>query len=83
MYNYPDSISYIDAFWKASQDDRWSKKEKEVLTIIGGTPEEEFFHHDYPVNSIQHGSGRIFSVKGSSIKFYIHEAAKGYNIGRA
>lgn len=66
--------NFVECLKNASLDNRWSKKEREILSkIADGTD----------VKSMPVGTGRIYWIKGQArYKFYIHSSGVGYNIGR-
>jgi len=72
MISYKGNLN--QCFKSASQDEIWTKKEREILSkIADGTD----------VKSMSCGTGRIYWLKGQSrYKFYVHASDVGYNIGR-
>lgn len=59
----------------ASQDEKWTKKEREILNKIANGTDD--------VKSMPLGTGRIYWLKGQArYKFYVHASDVGYNIGR-
>ncbi len=65
-----------NCFEVASQDDVWTRKEREILKRLSGMDFEE-------IVTQPHGSGKIYWLRGQSkYKFLVHLSTTGYNIGR-
>lgn len=82
MITYRNANTYYQAARMASEDtENWNEQERELLAQIAeGSP---YQNPDTPVWQEQVGSGRTFGTKNSKIQFHIHEAARGFNVGRA
>jgi len=78
MISYKGLIS--DSFREASQDNIWTKKEREILKRIADLLDE--YNYD-ELRTKAFGTGRIYWIKEESkYKFLAHDNPTGYNIGR-
>lgn len=69
----------IDCLAEASKDKRFNKEEREVLEKLS-----LYLYNEEKEDRIiteRFGTGRIYGVVGSKIRFLIHDSSRGYNIG--